>query len=114
MNTQIEIKRLDWWFWCFSLISISAGLAGWPDGYTLLIGISILQSIYFALRTGPVSFPTQVRVVYTAFTVLALYDPTTILYYALLLGTAMVTLFNRCIIARVLILMPWNKDEKLS
>lgn len=115
MTLQIELTRLDWWFWFLSLAALISGLAGWqPDGFILLIGIGVLQSLYFALRTGIVSFPTQVRVVYTALTVLALYDPTQILYYALLVGTVMVTLFNRCIIARVLIHMPWNKDVKLS
>lgn len=115
MKIQIDVRRLDWWFWSISLIAIIAGLAGWqPDGFTLLIGISVLQSIYFAIRTGTVSFPTQVRVVYTIFTVLALFDSSQILYYIILAGTIMVTLFNRCIIARVLILMPWNKGVRLS
>ncbi|MDH5182526.1 MAG: hypothetical protein OEX12_01430 [Gammaproteobacteria bacterium] len=115
MKLQIDVRRLDWWFWSLSLMAIISGLTGWyQDGFTLLIGISVLQSLYFAIRTGTLSFPSQVRVVYTAFTVLALYDPSQILYYALLVGTIMVTLFNRCIIARVLILMPWNKGVSLS
>jgi len=52
--------------------------------------------------------------VYFVFTVLAFFDPTRILYWMLLVGTVMVTLFDRCIIARVLVRMPWNKDVKLS
>ncbi|MDH5360261.1 MAG: hypothetical protein OEX03_06840 [Gammaproteobacteria bacterium] len=115
MRLQIEITRLDWWFWCLSLLAIISGLSGWQtDGFYLLIGISVLQSLYFAMRAGLFSFPSQVRYVYTAVTILALYDNSLILYYLLLLGTIMVTLFNRCIIARVLVLMPWNKGVHLS
>lgn len=115
MKFQIALTRLDWWFWCLSLAAIISGLSGWQaDGFYLLIGISVLQSIYFAMRTGLLSFPSQVRYVYTAMTVLALYDSSQILYYLLFAGTVMVTLFNRCIIARMLVLMPWNKGVQLS
>ena len=115
MKLQLDLNKLDWWFWFLTLLAIIAGLAGWrPDGFHLVVGISVLQSIYFALRTGLFSFPSQVRIVYTAFTILGLYDPSLTLYWMLLVGTVMVTLFNRCIIARVLVHMPWNKGVKLS
>lgn len=96
-----------------TLIAMSVGLAGVIEGYYVVILVSIIQFIYFTALHGFTAFPTQVRFVYGIFTIIALFDPTRIFYWALLIGTVMVTLFNRCMIARVLILMPWNKDVKL-
>lgn len=39
---------------------------------------------------------------------LTLVDPTRLLFGLMFLGTIMVTFFDRCTIARVLLLMPWN------
>lgn len=91
-----------------------AGLSGIIEGFYLVILVSAIHFFYFTFKRGFVAFPTQVRFVYGIFTVLALFDPTIIFYWALLVGTIMVTLFDTCFIARILILMPWNKNEKLS
>ena len=76
--------------------------------------VSAVQVAYFWALRGFTAFPTQVRTVYFAFTVIGFFDPTKIFYAALLVGTFMVTFFDRCFIARVLVRMPWNKDVKLS
>ena len=114
MKLKIEIKSLEWWFWFVTLIAMIAGLSGIIEGYYLVIFVSVIQFIYFTTKRSFSAFPTQVRFVYAIFTIIALYDPSTILYWALLVGTVMVTLFDTCFIARVLIMMPWNKNEKLS
>jgi len=114
MKLKIEIKSLEWWFWFVTLISMITGLSGIIEGYYLVILVSIVQFIYFTLIRGFTAFPTQVRFVYGIFVIIALFDPTTIFYWMLLVGTIMVTLFDTCFIARMLIMMPWNKNEKLS
>lgn len=56
------------------------------------------------------AFPTQIRVVYFAFTLLGLWTEARVIIYALLLlGTFMVVVFGRCSIALVLKHMPWNR-----
>ncbi|MCK5385574.1 MAG: hypothetical protein KAJ39_00180 [Gammaproteobacteria bacterium] len=114
MKLKIEIKSLEWWFWFITLIAMITGLSGIKEGFYLVIIVSIIQFIYFTVLRGFSAFPTQVRFVYGIFTIIALFDPTTIFYWALLIGTIMVTLFDTCFIARILIMMPWNKNEKLS
>ena len=114
MKLKIDVKSLEWWFWFVTLIAIIAGLSGIKEGFYLVIAVSIVQFIYFTTSRGFSAFPTQVRFVYAIFAIIGLYDPTTIFYWALLAGTVMVTLFDTCFIARFLILMPWNKNEKLS
>lgn len=114
MKLKIEIKSFEWWFWFLTLIAMVAGLSGTIEGFYLVIIISLIQFVYFTVLRGFTAFPTQVRFVYATFVIIALFDPTRFFYWALLVGTIMVTLFDTCFIARVLILMPWNKNEKLS
>ncbi len=114
MELKIELKSLEWWFWFITLIALVVGLAGKNEGFYLVIIISIIQFFYFTAKRGFPAFPTQVRFVYGIFTIIALFDPTRLFYWALLIGTVMVTLFNTCFIARILIYMPWNKNERLS
>lgn len=122
---KIEPNTLDWWFWALTLICMISGLSGaymaGDDAHLIsrygfygVITISWIQVVYFVSKTGVVSFPSQVRWVYATFVTIALFDPTLIFYWMLLVGTFMVTFFGRCIIARVLVMMPWNKGVKLT
>ena len=115
MKLAINYKSVEWWFWPFTLGFMIAGITGWVPGYYFVIGISGVQVIYFTLiKKSLIAFPTQVRIVYFIFTVIGLYDPTRIFYMIMAFSTAMVVLFDRCVLARVLVKMPWNKDVKLS
>ena len=111
---KINLNSLDWWYWFLTLLALIAGLSGFRDGFYLVILISIIQFLHFTITKGFTAFPTQVRFVYAIFVSIALFDPTQIFYWLLLIGTVMVTLFNTCFIARILILMPWNKNASLS
>ena len=114
MTLKINIKSLEWWYWLVTLIAMVTGLSGIADAFYAVIIISAVQCVHFTILHGFVAFPTQVRFVYALFVIIALFDPSQIFYWALLIGTLMVTLFDTCFIARVLILMPWNKHVKLS
>ena len=114
MKLKIDFKSLEWWYWFITLIAMITGLTGIVEGFYVVILVSVIQFIYFMSIRGFTAFPTQVRFVYGIFVVIALFDPTTIFYWLLLFGTVMVTLFDTCFIARILILMPWNKNVKLS
>ena len=114
MKLKIDFKSLEWWYWFVTLIAMITGLAGIVEGFYLVILVSVIQFVHFTFSRGFAAFPTQVRFVYGIFVIIALFDPTLIFYWLLLIGTVMVTLFNTCFIARILIVMPWNKNVKLS
>ncbi len=114
MKLEINLKSYEWWYWFITLIAMVAGLAGTVEGFYIAILVSVIQFMHFTISRGFSAFPTQVRFVYGIFVIIALFDPSYIFYWILLIGTVMVTLFNRCTIARVLLIMPWNKDVKLS
>lgn len=114
MKIKINVNSAEWWYWALTLAAMIVGLAGIVEGFYAVIAVSVFQFGVFWLKKGFTAFPTQVRFVYGLFTVIALFDPTRIFYWALLAGTVMVTFFDRCIIARALVFMPWNKGVKLS
>ncbi len=111
MRFEIHVDRAEWWLWAVTLALIVAALAGWSPAYGLVILLSALQVVWFARATGSiVSFPAQVRLVYLAVALLALWRPgRSWVFLALALGTAMVTLLDRCVIALALRAMPWNR-----
>lgn len=114
MKLKVDVTSLEWWFWAVTLVLIIAAVAGWTPGYRAVIVVSFLQIPYFAIRSKSiVSFPSQVRIAYFAYTLLGLWEAGRIYFYALLIvGTAMVVFFDRCGIALVLKKMPWNKTAE--
>jgi hypothetical protein len=111
MKLKIDVRSIEWWIWALTLALIVAALAGWKSGYAAVIVVSFLQAVLIAVRTGSaLSFASQIRLVYLAFTLLGLWEAGRVYCYALLaVGTTMVVLFDRCGIALMLKQMPWNR-----
>ena len=127
MKLSVDLKSREWWYWSLTLVSMVVGLTYHllelkaeqnlqlsAYGFYGVILISVVQTIESVLTKGAFACPSQVREVYTLFVIIALFDPTRIFYWMLLVGTVMVTLFGRCIIARILVMMPWNKGVQLT
>lgn len=115
MRLVIKYRHLDWWFWLVIGLSIGAGLAGWPEGYQVCAVVSAVNLVFYALRERSLTrFMVQVRIVWLAMVLAALWPPLAWLFIPLFIGMVLVVLFDRCGIARMLILMPWNKGVKLS
>jgi len=87
-------------------------VAGWTPGYLAVIIVSFVQIPYIAVKSKSiVSFASQVRIAYFVLTLVGLWNAGRLyMFTALIVGTAMVVLFDRCSIALVLKKMPWNKD----
>lgn len=111
MKPVIHPESLEWWFWPVIFVFLLSGMLGWPQGFYVVVAVSSVQSIYFIIKLkGLQPFPAQVRFVYLLFTIIGLFDPTRIWYGLMTISTFMVALFDKCLLARILILMPWNKD----
>ena len=112
MELAIKTKEVEWWFWAVTLAFILIALTGWVPGFYLVMAISLAQIFYFTQKEGSwKAFPTQVRIVYFALTLLGLWAAIRFPFYVLLLiGTVMVTFTGRCFIALVLKALPWNKN----
>lgn len=115
MKFTIQPSKPDWWFWFITLALLIAGFAWDPLAFQGVAAISLFQILYFTiLRKSLIDFSTQVRIFYALIAVGALFDPTHILFAALIVGTMMVTFFDRCILARILVHMPWNRGIELT
>lgn len=114
MKLSIRYQSLDWWIWLLIWIGIGVGLAGIPEGYFAAVALSAVNLVYaIAKDKSLVSFPVQVREVWLVLIAAALWPPLWWLFIALFIGDFIYVLFDRCGIARTLILMPWNKNETL-
>ena len=113
---QLKMRPADirWWFWPVTLVFMIAALAGWTPGYLVVIALSAIQVVYFLVQEKSLlAFPTQVRMVYFAFTLFGLWPAGRIILIGLLaIGTFMVTFFGRCIISLGLKPMPWNSQRE--
>jgi hypothetical protein len=115
MQLKMSPTDVRWWFWAVTLAFIVAAIAGWPTGYDVVMAISGLQVLFFLTQEKSISsFPTQIRIVYFAFTLFGLWPEVRVFIYAiLLLGTIMVAFFGRCTIALMLKQMPWNRGREV-
>lgn len=115
MSPKLNPADFRWWFWAVTLLFIVAALAGWAPGYGFVMAVSAAQVLYFLVQERSlVAFPVQIRLVYLAFTLFAVWPEVRWAVYLLLLcGTVMVTFFGRCAIALVLKRMPWNQGREV-
>jgi hypothetical protein len=115
MELKTDTTDIRWWFWAVTLVFIVAAVAGWSSGYYIVMAISGIQVLFFLAQEKSLSaFPTQIRIVYFAFTLFGLWPQVRLFIYTILLiGTVMVTFFARCVIALVLKQMPWNRSREV-
>jgi hypothetical protein len=113
MQFKIAPEDFRWWFWLATLLLVASALAGWKAGYFLTISISLVHALFFIEETnGVTDFETQIRVAYFVLTLFGLVPYVrVVVFLALLAETIMITFFDRCVIARVLRLAPWNEGR---
>lgn len=112
---NLEYRTAAWWYWLATLLTLGAGLAGWPPGLRAAMLVTALHAVHFLVRGYAfTSFPLQVRLSYLALLVVGSWPPLVPLLWAMLIGTAARVLFAYCFLARTLSLMPWNRRGPLD
>ena len=112
---MILLRELAWWYWAATAVLLIAGVAGYPPALDLVLLLSAVQMVHFALREGSLTaFPVQVRIAYFAFLAVAIWTPLHALIWIPVVGTPAQVLFGYCLLARTLSLLPWNRREPLS
>ena len=110
-------RSLAWRYWLATAIPLAAWLAtDAPAAFSLAAGVSAVQALHFRLRTGTMTaFPAQVRMAYLTFLLAgALWEPLRILNWMQLAGTTAFLTIDYCPLARMLSLLPWNRERPLS
>lgn len=109
------IKDIGWWYWLVSASALTAGVAGWHWGFCIAGTLTVVQIIHFTIRAGSLTaFPVQIRLAYLAILIAAALPALQWLYWVPTIGTWALVVFGYCLIARVLSLMPWNRQGPLT
>ncbi|WP_041673293.1 hypothetical protein [Sulfuricella denitrificans] len=112
---MIDHKDLSWWYWFATACLLTAGVAGYPMGFFLAIGLTVFQLIHFTIRERSITaFPIQVRFWYLILLLVALPEPLQIIYWVPTVGTWAQLIFGYCTMARCVSLLPWNRNERFS
>lgn len=109
-------KDIDWWYWLVTAVLLSVGLiAGEASAFYAAMGLTAVQGVHFYLRDPRLSaFPVQVRIGYLGLLILAQWPPLYFIYWIQFAGTWAMVLFAYCPLARILSLMPWNREQPFT
>lgn len=112
---MLEYRSVAWWYWLVTVCLLTAGVAGWPVGFQLAIGLTVAQLIHFAIRERSLTaFTVQVRVGYLLLLLLAQAESLQWIYWIPTIGTWVRVLCGYCTMARTVSLLPWNRKETFS
>jgi len=112
---MIEYRDIGWRYWLVTASLLSLGVAGNPEGFVLAIGLTIFQLAHYVFRERSITaFPIQVRFWYLMLLLVAWLEPLQWLYWIPTIGTWAQIIFGYCTMARLVSLLPWNRNEKLS
>lgn len=114
--TESTRKRLIWWVWFATWLLLVLALFD-RSFYLWVVILSALHAVLFlglfSFRTNP--FPVQVRLAYLLWVIVGSYVPGMIvLMWITTLGLPANLFLNYCPLARLMLLMPWNRTEPLS
>jgi hypothetical protein len=108
-----RLREIDWWYWLVTDGLLIGDLAGWRWGIYPVIALTVIQAMHYVVREGHIAaFPVQVRLGYLLLLVLGIYSPLGFIHWIQLAGTTAVVTVGYCPLARILVLMPWNRSSR--
>ena len=109
-------KRMLWGLWFITWLGLLAGLLErvfWEYVVFFSAAHALLVLLLLGLRVS--DFPAQVRLAYFAWVAIGTYVPfMDFLMYVTILGLATNLFWGYCPLARMLYLLPWNREESFS
>src|SRR5262249_33191329 len=77
--------------------------------------LTAVQIVHYTITEGSMgAFWVQIRIAYLVMLLIGLWEPLRILHAIQLMGTTAILVFDYCLTARILALMPWNRRGPLS
>lgn len=107
-----RIKRL---YWQLTALLLAAHGAGWPEALPLVLALGSLQAAHWlAWRRSLRALDVQVRVAYLGLLFLGLLPGLWVVHAILFMGVNALLVADYCPLARLLVLLPWNRPVPLS
>jgi hypothetical protein len=116
-HTPVDRRRsIVWGLWLATWIGLLAGLVD-PLLYHAVVVFSVAHALLFLALHGfrVAEFPVQVRLTYVLWVAIGTYVPgMRFLLWIATIGLVGNLFFGYCPLARMMYLLPWNRDEPLS
>jgi hypothetical protein len=107
-----RLKRL---YWQLTALLLAAHFGGWAGGLPLAVALNLLQTLHFIwARRGLRAFDVQVRLGYLGLLLLGLLGPLWPIHVVQFVGVNAMLLADYCLLARLLVLLPWNRAVPLT
>jgi len=109
-------RRLVWGLWFVTWAGLIAGLFNRAYyEYVVFFSAAHALLVLILLRFRVAAFPAQVRIAYLAWVAAGTYVPhMVILMWITTVGLATNLFLNYCPLARMMYLLPWNREEPFS
>jgi hypothetical protein len=102
-------------YWQFSALLLACHLVGWHHGLPLVIALNVVQALHVGwVRRGWRALDAQVRLAFLGLLIVGLIPPAGIVHAAQLIGVTAILVADYCLLARLLSLLPWNRQEPLG
>ena len=110
-----NFKNTDWQLLLLCACGMTGGLAGWEAGFLLALASAAILFFTSFLKHGYLmAFQVQVHMTYFAILLAASPEPVNGLYWLPTLGTWAYLLFDYCLLARLLSLLPYNSSKPFT
>ena len=112
---MFDYKDHGWWYWLASTVCLWVAVTVNPFAYEVALIIAVVQLVHFSFAEGGLTkFPVQIRLGYLSFLLLSMPESMQWLLWVPAIGTLARVLFGYCIMARMLMLLPFNRQITLS
>jgi hypothetical protein len=107
-----RIRRL---YWQLTALGLACHFAGWPAALPLVLALNAAQGVHvLALRRGLRPLDVQVRLGYLALLLLGMVGPLWPIHVVQFVGVNALLVADYCPLARLLVLLPWNRQQPLT
>ncbi len=108
-------ERTIWNYWLATELFLAVGLLVWPPALFLAMAVTLVHAAHFLrLSPGLARFPMQVRIGYLGLLAIGQLPWLGWVNWVQLVGTTALLTTGYCPLARLLVLLPWNRDRPLS
>lgn len=112
---MIDIKDYSWWYWVVTSICLWLTMTVYPEAYQWTVVIAVIQLLHFSLLEGSAThFSVQIRWGFLIYLLIALPENLQWILWLPAFGTLARVLFGYCLMARLLMLLPFNRKVKLT
>lgn len=107
-----RIKRL---YWQLTALLLATHFVGWPAALPLALGLTAIQVLHFAsVRRTARALDVQVRIGYLCLLMLGSFEYLWPIHLVQFVGVNAMLVADYCPLARLLVLLPWNRGVPLS